>query len=72
MALRQGVVEPCGVDNCSVLQGKVADIIGRMEWNEDANPTFQFGELLTAVQNANLPRTAEPVPFFLFWRFQYM
>ena len=35
-----------------------------MEWSEDANPIFNFGELLTSVQMANMPKMAEPVPNF--------
>ena len=58
------LVERCGVDNFSVLQDKVADIIGNMEWSADADPIFKFGELLTTVQMANLPKAAEPIPNF--------
>ena len=49
VALRQSVVEHCGVDNFSVFLDKVADIIGGMEWSEEATPIFNFGDLLTSV-----------------------
>ena len=64
LKLRKSIVEHCGVSNFDVLQMKVQDIVGEMEWREEAAPLFSFCELLSRAQLASVSDLPQPFPDF--------
>ena len=53
------------MSNFDVLQMKVQDIVGEMEWREEAAPLFSFCELLNRAQLASVSDLPQPFSRFL-------
>ncbi len=62
--LHQSIVEHCGVSNFHVLK-RVADVVGDMVWSSEAQPVFDFWDVLTQAQRSNVGESQELFPNFL-------
>ena len=62
---RRSIVESLGVSNFHVLAEKVQDVVGTMDWRQEAAPVFEFCDMVTAAQEFDTSAAHVAFPDFL-------